>query len=219
MHKTPLIALAAAVLASAGAASTAGYAPIAAAATVRAGNLSDADQARVQRARDYLQSLGAVKGRFTQTDHAGRVAGGIFYLQRPGKARFEYDPPSGLLIVADGQNVNMYDKRLKTFQKTLLVTTPLHIFLARDIRLDKRVTVDRVTSTPGGFTLSARETRKSNAGRILMTFSDNPLRLTHWTVVDVQGRSTRVALSGVQPASPSPNLFVLRDPGRPSGGR
>src|SRR3954452_15199327 len=79
--------------------------------------LSDADQALVQKATDYLQGLDEAKGRFTQTDPAGRATQGTFFLKRPGKARFEYDAPSGLVVVSDGSAVTVADARLQSFTR------------------------------------------------------------------------------------------------------
>src|ERR1700757_1051192 len=71
------------------------------------------DKALVDRATDYLQNLGEVKGRFTQTDARGTVTHGELYLKRPGRARFAYDPPYGLVVVSDGATVWVSDPRLK----------------------------------------------------------------------------------------------------------
>ena len=73
---------------------------------------------------------------------------------RPGKARFEYAAPSGLLIVADGSNVNVQDRRLKTFDRYPLGSTPLTLFLSRRIRLSEGVEVTRVLRLGDGFSFS-----------------------------------------------------------------
>ena len=78
--------------------------------------LSAADRALVDRAAAYLQGLTEAKGRFVQTDARGSTTQGTLYLKRPGKARFEYDAPSKLLVVSDGGNVSIADGRLKTFE-------------------------------------------------------------------------------------------------------
>src|SRR5947199_9803015 len=77
--------------------------------------LSAADQALVDKAVAYLQGLSEARGRFTQTDGRGAPTTGELFLKRPGKARFAYDPPSGLLVVSDGGRVIVQDKRLDTF--------------------------------------------------------------------------------------------------------
>src|SRR5258706_10684582 len=105
--------------------------------------LSQEDAALVSRAVAYLEGLPASKGRFVQTDARGGVTHGTFYLQRPGKARFEYDPPSGVIMASNGSVVAVFNSRLKTYEAYPLGATPLSLFLARQIRLDRGVRVSR----------------------------------------------------------------------------
>jgi len=213
-----LIAAFAATLALIPAAASFAQAPKGRAAAARA--LNAEDKALVDRAAAYLQGLGAAKGKFVQTDARGRVTRGTFYLQRPGKARFEYAAPSGLLIVSDGSNVNVHDRRLKTFDRYPLRATPLNLFLARQVRLDQGVVVDRVVRSADGFQIYARDGKRQAEGSIVLAFAGNPLRLTEWTITDAQGGRTRVQLTSLERASGlSPSLFVLRDPNRRGGDR
>jgi len=180
--------------------------------------LTAADQALVDKAVAYLQSLDQAKGRFLQTDARGRTSTGDIYLKRPGRVRFAYDPPVGLLVVSNGAQVNVQDSRLKTFESYPLSATPLALFLAREIRLDRGVQVTSVRRYADGFSLTARDLRKETAGQISLVFSDNPMALREWTIVDAQGQTTRVGLSGLtRVGALSPDLFILRDP-RPRGG-
>jgi outer membrane lipoprotein-sorting protein len=179
--------------------------------------LSAADQAMVDRAAAYLQGLTEAKGRFVQTDARGSVTQGEIYLKRPGKARFDYQAPSGLLVVSDGALVSIADSRLKTFDAYPLKATPLSLFLARQIRLDKNVVISRVSRMNDGFSITARDGKKEAEGQITLTFSDNPLALVGWTVTDAQGASTRIRLTSLAKTSGlAPSLFVLKDP-RPKG--
>ncbi|MDO8378129.1 outer-membrane lipoprotein carrier protein LolA [Phenylobacterium sp.] len=179
--------------------------------------LSADDRALVDRAATYLQGLTEAKGRFVQTDARGTMTQGVVYLKRPGKARFAYEAPSGLLVVADGANVSVADSRLKTFDRYPLMATPLSIFLARQIKLDRGVVISDVSRMADGFSITARDGKKQAEGQITLTFSDNPLALVGWTVSDAQGQSTRIRLTGLQRASGlAPTLFVLNDP-RPKG--
>jgi len=184
--------------------------------------LSAADQALVDKAVAYLDGLGEARGRFTQTDGRGAVTTGELFLKRPGKARFAYDPPSGLLVVSDGGRVIVQDKRLDTFRAYPLGATPLSLFLAKSIRLDKGVRVTAVSRAADGFSITAQDGRKDTAGQITLTFTDNPMSLAGWSVTDVQGRTTRVRIAGLQRASGlDPALFVLKNPhqARPGPGR
>lgn len=194
-------------------------APLAGPALAQSG-LSASDQALVDRAVAYLQGLAEAKARFVQTDSRGRRVGGVVYLKRPGKARFDYDPPSGLLVVSDGGVVSVQDTRLKTFDKYPLSATPLSLFLAKTIRLDRGVQVTRVSRMADGFSITARDGKKQTAGQITLTFTDTPLALAGWTVTDAQGRQTRVQLQGLERASGlASSLFVLKDPRPKNVGR
>jgi outer membrane lipoprotein-sorting protein len=210
-RRSLMLSLAAAPLAAA---------PMATAALAQPATLSAADQALVQRATAYLQGLSEARGRFTQTDARGQTTEGEVYLQRPGKARFAYAPPSGLLVVSDGSAVSIQDTRLKTFDKYPLFATPLSLFLAKNIRFDRGVQVTAVSRLADGFTITARDGKKQTAGQIALTFTDNPLSLAGWTVTDAQGRATRVRLLGLERASGlDPSLFVLKDPRPKNVGR
>lgn len=186
----------------------------------KAAPLSAADRALVDRAAAYLQNLNEAKGRFVQTDPRGSVTQGSIYLKRPGKARFDYEPPSGLLVVSDGAVVSIHDKRLKTFESYPLQATPLALFLARQVRLDKGVVITRVSRLADGFSITARDGKKEAEGQITLTFSDNPLTLVGWTVTDAQRQSTRIRVTGLTRTSGlAASLFVLKDPRPKNVGR
>lgn len=175
-----------------------------------AATLTPADQALVNKAVAYLQGMPAAKGRFTQTDARGKTATGDFYLQRPGKVRFTYDPPNKLLMVSNGNQVAVVDGRLNSYDLYALSMTPLSLFLAREIRLDRGVTVSNVTQLQGGFSLTAADRNRETPGSITMVFADNPMRLAEWTVTDAQRGRTRVVLTSLTPAgSLDRALFVL----------
>jgi outer membrane lipoprotein-sorting protein len=165
-------------------------APLALASQARA---QDDDAALVKRAIAYLDAQVSIKGRFHQTDDRGGVADGTFYLARPGRARFEYDPPSGLLITCDGSTVILSDSRRHTFQHQALAASPLGVFLSDHIRVDRGAQVTRVDRTDGGFSVTARGAQSSQ-GQITLYFAERPLRLTGWAVLDAQSHTQRVAL-------------------------
>ena len=178
-------------------------------------NLSAEDRAVLQRAQTYLQNLTSAQGTFVETSGAQRREG-RFWLQRPGKMRFEYTRPEGLLVVSDGSNVKRYDPRLEVFRQVPLSQTPLSTFLARNVRLDQGVRIDRITRMQSGaFAIVARDSRRPNDGQVILSFAGDPLRLHEWTIVDAQGGRTRTQLTSLRPASGlSSSLFQLRDPTR-----
>lgn len=179
--------------------------------------LSSADLALVDKATKYLQNLEEVEGRFEQTNPRGAVETGDIFLKRPGKARFQYDPPSGLVVVSDGRNVSVWDSRLRTFDRTPLGATPLAILLARQVRLDQDVEVFRVGRYDDGFYLSARNAngQARTEGYITVVFGGNPMQLRGWTLVDGQGQATRVKIASLTKTPIRPEMFVLDDPRSP----
>ena len=176
-------------------------------------DLSPDQQALVQQATEYLQALHSVTARFTQTDPNGASSSGTLYLRRPGKARFEYAPPSGLLVISDGHFVGVSDTRLKTFSEYPLDRTPLILLLGREISLERGVTVTKVEETPNGFAITARDGRGRTQGQLTLLFRSDPVALRGWNVVDAQGRRTEVRFGPLSPAeNADPGLFYIRDP-------
>jgi outer membrane lipoprotein-sorting protein len=196
--------------------SAAALAIIAAAPASAQSNLSAEDQATLRQAQAYLTALTAAQGNFVETGPGGQQRSGKFWLQRPGKMRFEYSEPAGLLVVADGNNVKRYDPRLNVFRQVPLRATPLSTFLAREVRLDQGVRVDRVTRmASGAFAITARDASKPNEGSVILAFAGSPLRLQEWSITVALGSRTRIQLTSLQPASGlAASLFQLRDPTR-----
>ena len=176
-------------------------------------SLSAEDKALVQKAVDYLQNLQSAQGKFTQIDPKGKVSTGAFSMQRPGKARFQYDLPAELLVVADGDNVSIYDRKLKSFDQYPLEQTPLKLLLGKTIRLDQGVAVTKVDRSKDGFAITARDAHRQALGGITFQFSQTPLALTGWTVLDAQGQKTEIRLKGFTSKGNLPaRLFILHDP-------
>jgi outer membrane lipoprotein-sorting protein len=180
--------------------------------------LSAEQKALLDKATAYIQGLSSAKGRFVQTDARGTQTQGTFYMQRPGKARFAYDPPAGLLVVSNGANVNIFDSRLKTYESYPLSKTPLNLLLAREVRLDRGVIITDVRPLADGFTIVAQDAKRQALGRISIDFSTSPMQLMGWTVTDIKGGQIRVRLADFAETSDlDPKLFVLTDPRRRVG--
>lgn len=174
--------------------------------------LSAEDKALVDQAAAYLQGLGEMKGRFEQTGPRGEVVRGALYLNRPGRARFAYDPPSNLLVVSNGRTVFVADPRLKTVSRYPLSATPLSLFLARQVRLDSGVAVSRVQRFSDGYALTLTDAQRHVRGEITLVFASGPMRLRAWSLTDGQGQTTRVKLTGLESAAGlDPALFTGPD--------
>jgi outer membrane lipoprotein-sorting protein len=174
-------------------------------------SLTPEDTALVQQAQVYLDGLTTATGRFVQTTAGGRESSGTLWLQRPGRARFDYDPPSGVQVAADGHVVSEVDTRLKTIHSYPLGTTPLSLFLARHVALDQGARVEAVHRTPDGFEIQVRDGRRR--GSIALQFRNAPLTLSGWVVTDTRGAKVQVRLTQLQRSAPKPGaFFVLRAP-------
>jgi len=163
-------------------------------------------------ANQTLNAVARLQGRFVQTSPDGSRAMGLFYLQRPGKLRFQYDPPATLLIVADGRVVALRDTELRTTERTPLRSTPLNLILGAQIDLVRDARITRVARSGPWIMITARDRAGQTDGLITLHFFGPNAELRSWDVLDVTGARTRVTLSELtQPASLDRRLFQLED--------
>ncbi len=177
------------------------------------GALSAQDRADIARAEAWLNNLRSVKARFLQISQNGAAAEGTAWIVRPGRMRFEYDPPEPLLLVASHGQFFYFDKVLREATTLPLSATPLGLLLRDNLRLSGDVTVSRVERGGGFLRVTLHRTGHAAEGRLTLVFSDNPFELRQWVVVDPQGQETRVSLfqqdyGGRYPAL----LFDFNDP-------
>jgi outer membrane lipoprotein-sorting protein len=159
-----------------------------------------------------LNAVTRLQGRFVQSSPGGGRATGRFYLQRPGRMRFEYDPPASLLIVSDGNVVAMRDTELRTTERTPLRSTPLNMILGQEIDLERQARVLRVSRAGPWLMVTARDRSGQTDGQITLQFHGPEAELRSWDVIDATGARTRITLTEVtQPASLDRRLFRLED--------
>jgi len=177
------------------------------------------DQADLVRIEAYLNGIRSLKARFVQTASDGSTASGIALLQRPGKMRFQYDPPTPFLLVANHGFLTFVDSQLAQTSHIPLSRTPLGILLADRVTLSGDVTVTRLARFPGQLQVSLIRTASPGEGTLTLTFADNPLLLRQWTIVDQQGKQTQVAFTNMDVgASIDASQFEHQDvPGGVSG--
>lgn len=184
----------------------------------RPAEFSDADRADLDRISAYLNSIRTLRGDFVQIDPNGDLEQGRFYLQKPGRLRFEYQPPSSVLIISDGHTVSVANSKLKTVDRYPLSATPLDLILGDDVDLRHDSSVIAVLRQPGILMVEARTSRNRSKPNIVITFSESPLELRQWTVIDDQGLATTVALRNIESGvALDGTLFVQRDIHKPVG--
>ncbi|MBX3452958.1 outer membrane lipoprotein carrier protein LolA [Ferrovibrio sp.] len=159
------------------------------------------DKADLQRIADYFNGVRSLQGRFLQVAPDGGASEGQLHMRRPGRFRFEYDPPapqqpSPLLIVSDGSFITMEDRQLKSVDKLPLTSTPLDILVRDRVSFDDpKLKVSRLERGAGILRVTLADAAKPQDGRIVLAFTDRPLQFTGWTVVDGQGQPTTISLS------------------------
>lgn len=171
--------------------------------------LAQTDAADIGRVEGYFNRISTLQSDFTQIGQDGRTATGKFYLRRPGRLRFAYDPPAKILVVADGLRIIYHDAELGQTTQVLIVQTPLAVLLDSPVDLrGGRVSASRVERRPGTLRVTVLDRKKPEEGSMLLEFGDNPLELRNWRVTDAQGQQTTVALSNLQfDVAIRPDLF------------
>src|SRR5271166_5238537 len=159
----------------------------------------DANQkAQAAKVSAYLSSLQTLVGNFVQVAPDGTKTKGDFYIQKPGKVRFEYDPPNPIDIVADGSSLVVRDRKLATQDVYPLSQTPLRFLLSDRIDLLRDTNVVAVRGDDVYVTVVIEE-RQALIGtsRLMMMLGAKDYQLKQWTVTDPQGYDTTVAVSNL----------------------
>jgi outer membrane lipoprotein-sorting protein len=172
-------------------------APRAATAATATFELTQQDVADLTRVEQYLNSFTTLRARFQQYSEGSGDASGDIYLRRPGRLRVDYDPPVPVVIVADGMLVSYYDEELDQVNQLPLGASPVWFLLRETIRFDEDITVTKIDRQAGALRVTMHQTDDADAGSVTLIFSDNPLNLTQWTLIDAQGTEVRVGLEEV----------------------
>jgi len=165
----------------------------------------------VDRVSNYLSTVQTLIGDFVQIGPDGSRTVGKFYIQKPGRVRFEYEPPSPIDVIADGSSVVVRDRKLATQDLYPLSQTPLRFLLADRIDLVRDTNLVAV-SQDNTFVSVTIEEKQILVGthRIVLMFSAKDMQLRQWTVTDPQGYDTTVAVYNLDTAHrPDPSLFTI----------
>jgi outer membrane lipoprotein-sorting protein len=166
------------------------------AAPFAAAQTSNPDVAAVER---YFNGIRTLQARFVQSNPGGTVVQGTLSVRRPGRMRFEYDPPSKLKIVADGMQVTMWDVANRDFGQwpigwtaaSFLVKEPF-VLSGGDLRVEK------VERADGMLQLTITQARKPQEGKVIIRLAENPMLLRGWTIIDNRGQRVDVSLNDMR---------------------
>jgi outer membrane lipoprotein-sorting protein len=172
----------------------------------------DANQkALADKVSAYLSSLQNVSGNFVQVGPDGSRTTGNFYLQKPGRIRFEYDDPSPIALVADGTSVIVRDRKLATQDVYPLSQTPLRYLLADRLNLLRDTNVTGITADDVYISVTIEEKQALiGTSRLTLMIGAKDSKLKQWTVTDPQGYDTTVAVYNLDTTKKlDPALFKI----------
>jgi outer membrane lipoprotein-sorting protein len=157
--------------------------------------LTEAEAAAVKKAEAYLNGVKTLRARFLQINPDGGNHEGDIYVSRPGRMRLVYDPPTPMLMVADGAFLIYVDTEMKDASHISLDDTPAGILLKDNLSFtDPAVKLLGVKLGPGTVEITAVMTKDPTAGKLTLVFSDAPFELKQWRVLDAQNKEVAVTL-------------------------
>ena len=164
--------------------------------------LTEDERAVLTEISTRLSAVETMDGEFVQYNPNGDQLQGKFFIARPGRVRFQYDPPATVSVIADGKSVLVYDKKLQTYDIWPLSQTPLRLLLDKSLDLLTSEKVTRVGVAPDLVEIELQDDTRFSAGTLNLIFDRGTLDLRQWTVTDQQGLQTMVALYNVGTGKP-----------------
>lgn len=174
----------------------------------------DAKTALLQRVEHYLEQITTVQSDFVQVAPDGSLATGKFYLRRPGKMRWQYDPPVPVLMVSNGKMLTYYDYELEQVSEIPLDDTLAGFIAQPDIKFDTKV-FGILEAREENNVIRVRINQKDSPedGELTLELSDNPVELRNLVIKDKEGKETNVSLSNAAFGVPlKDSLFQFRNP-------
>ncbi len=159
----------------------------------------------IESVNKYFNDIKHLRGRFAQIDAQNRTLKGRFYVQWPGRFRFDYSRPSRLVIFSDGRYLRIEDRELKNSETYALSSTPFRIILAKTVNIQRDARILQVGQSDNEVLVALRD-KKEDTGVIQLRFARNEndaLHLKSWTITDAQGLDTRIEVSSLVTGKPA----------------
>jgi outer membrane lipoprotein-sorting protein len=170
-----------------------------------------AEPTTVERVENYLNSLTTVVTDFTQTAPDGTLANGKFYLERPGKMRWEYEPPVPILMVSSGGVMTYFDRELAQTSTIPIDNTPAGILVREHIAFSGDIAVKEMNNEAGIIHITLIQPEKMDNGELTLELTAKPLALKNLSFIDATKQETRIRFSNAVMGQPiDSKLFTLR---------
>jgi outer membrane lipoprotein-sorting protein len=184
--------------------------PVAMAAKVKGIAITPEIQAAAERIDAYFNSFNTLKGNIIQTSPKGRASKGVFSILKPGKFRFDVDPPTPYILASDGKWLTITNKKMDRGDQVPLSKTPLRLLAAQNLNLLAESVVLSHSEADGFTTLALADKKGLMPGHIIMVFDDGQNELRQWIIVDGKGQRTTVELSSIEKdVKVNPKLFNI----------
>ncbi|MDN5927499.1 MAG: outer membrane lipoprotein carrier protein LolA [Hyphomicrobiales bacterium] len=165
--------------------------------------------ASAQKIADHFANIKTMAGEFVQFGPNGEQTGGKFYIERPGRLRFDYNTKNNFKVIADGRSVAVSNIRMKTYNIYPLSKTPLKLLLGNRIDLSSNEVKD-ILQSPDATTIKFADKSVFGDSRLTMIFDPKTYALKQWTATDAQGKDTTVMIFNVQEGVKiDPSLFKI----------
>jgi outer membrane lipoprotein-sorting protein len=165
----------------------------------------------IKRIEDYLNHITTMIAVFRQEDSEGKKSDGTFYLSRPGKLRWQYNPPTPILIIAKGSLLTYYDSELDQVSHVGLEDS-LSGFLTRQVISfeDDDIEIVSFKKAKGEISITISQKAKEGEGQLTLAFEAQKPELTRMEIVDAIGKTTTVYFDTIVYDKPlDKDLFVL----------
>ena len=168
-----------------------------------------ADKISLNALSSYLDGLRNVEAKFTQINADGSLSTGALYIKRPGRIRFEYDPPNDALVLASQGQLAIFDPNGNDVPESYpLSKTPLSLILADNINLSRESMVRGHQFDGTSTTLTVQDPEHPERGLIALVFTGPTPQLRQWVIEGQNGEQTVIVLNDVATDMPlNDNLF------------
>lgn len=159
---------------------------------------SPEQMAVIQKVDTYFNDMKNLEGSFLQTDADEKRKKGKFFIERPGKLRFDYSLPSKQKIISDGKYLALEDHDLNTTDRYPIDSTPFRLLLAKDVNLLRDARIISLDQGPDVVVLTVEDKQSDTGGQIRLFFDWPELKLREWIITDPQGLNTRIQVADVE---------------------
>ena len=159
--------------------------------------------------KEYLNDLNSLEADFLQVSSDGDIKEGKIFLSIPGKLRISYKNPENLLITSNGFWLTVQDKKLKQTNNFPLNQTPINLFLNKKLNFNEDEFKIKFEKRSGIITLIFSDNQKLNSSMFKLIFTNTPLRLKKWVIIDEFNNETSVLLQNLVTGNKYPNILFF----------